>query len=745
MRRPTTSELLLRGALCLALLMPHPLAASEFVVLNAGSDSYLRANAVNTNSGAQASVEVRSQAGNNRRGVIFFDVAAGVPAGAAIKTSVLGLFINGTDGARTHNVHRIVNDPMWTETGVTWNRRTATPINWATPGGDFFATPIASQNTTGAGTVLNWTILGDAGAANIPQGWYDGSVPNRGLLIKDATESNAVRRRVTYSSKENGTVANRPRLTVHYLRNVALAAPVPGISEVTWSWTFPPLSTAANYDGVLFAKRAGGAFVFSPADSTAYAVGLDLGNGESVAINTSLFTDLSGVDENGAESVVLPGTTYDYRAFNHDSNIIFGAAATLPPHYAPGTNGSATTLTGGGLAKNWSYRTGATTLAPPSLDPGNFVVTGSNDNKVHTMDAGNGGRRYRPAGAIGTTGGAVQSRSTIIPAAFTAVDCDLVTPLQQPCDVIYAGAADGRVYAFRADTGVQLWQSAVLGSSIQGSAGVQLKNFSDLAYPHAFDLVIVGTRNTADSLNNSIVALNGQTGAVVWTFQPGNLDIISSAPALEAGNSVWVTSRAGLGGTQPSLWRLDTATTNPAGNLLASVSLSSLPAANRDVDGSPTPTFDGQFVYALTTGGDLVAVEAANPGNVYTTNVGAFAGVDFPIPIPAGNTDEVYFSTTGGVHKRIFDRGAQTFSVGWDTAAVPNPSTPIFTPEPLALVLYVGGSDGRLHKIDPANGGVLGTRDVNLAATIGAPSFDTVSLKIYVGDSSGRIYSFDQF
>jgi hypothetical protein len=59
--------------------------------------------------------------------------------------------------------------------------------------------------------------------------------------------------------------------------------------------------------------------------------------------------------------------------------------------------------------------------------------------------------------------------------------------------------------------------------------------------------------------------------------------------------------------------------------------------------------------------------------------------------------------------------------------------------------MYVASSDGHLYKINPISGLNVGNRVVNLAATIGDPSFDTVIQKFYVGDTSGRIYSFDIF
>jgi hypothetical protein len=232
------------------------------------------------------------------------------------------------------------------------------------------------------------------------------------------------------------------------------------------------------------------------------------------------------------------------------------------------------------------------------------------------------------------------------------------------------------------------------------------------------------------------------------------MDIISSSPVIDYNtNTAWVTSRAGAAGNQPSLWKMDTATLNPAGSLLSSVVLTLIgTAANRHVDASPEFDPNTSYVFAVTTGGDLVAVDHVNPLNVFTSNAGSATGLGFPIILQGSGAsdDDIYFTTSGGVHKRIFNRSTQTFSMGWTTTTATlggTASAPIYAPPPLATFLYVGVSDGRLKKLNPATGAIVLTRDVRIApaATVGDPSLDVITLKLYVGDSSGRIYSFDLF
>lgn len=59
--------------------------------------------------------------------------------------------------------------------------------------------------------------------------------------------------------------------------------------------------------------------------------------------------------------------------------------------------------------------------------------------------------------------------------------------------------------------------------------------------------------------------------------------------------------------------------------------------------------------------------------------------------------------------------------------------------------MYVGSSDGHLYKIDPTTRANVANRLVDAGATIGDPSYDTSLFKFYVGDTAGKIYSFDVF
>ena len=630
-----------------------------------------------------------------------------------------------------------------------------------TVGGAFFGSP-ATLRTFVNGVLQAPSIVGNnnvATAGSVGLFVYDGDPVNYdfdNFLARRYTEpepttavaaesANALS--PLYGSREN-IVANQPTLNLHYLRDVTMSAPTLGISEITLNWTFPIGSTNANYDGVLFAKQAGSvAPSFAPADGTVYSTGAQPVAGQFIAANTGAFATVSAFDENGDTSIVLPGTLYAYKAYTHDATVIAGAASSAAPHYSFGNTSTQTNTTapGGGANKNWSYKTGATTLAAPALDPGNIVLTGGNDNAVHAMSATNGQRNYQPGGTSGLTGGAVQGRPPLIAAGDTSnPTCKNV------CAVVYVAAGDGTVYAFRADTGALLWQTAVLttgaGSGFLAAPAVEVKSFSGVGYLNAFDLVIVATRNVGagSTTNNRVFGLNGNTGATVWTFNPGNMDIVNATPYIDyVNNMAWVASRSIGGIGQPSLWKINTNT----GSLSASFNLN-------DIDQAPTQNFDGRVIYVTTNGGVLYAVRTDINNCAQSSAALGVSPRGFPIPIETvALNDDVFFSTSTGVSKIhvIYPLAAcapVTFTVspgGWVNPAITNPSSLMFTSPPQAEFMYVASSDGHLYKINPTTGANAANRLINAGATIGDPSFDTVIQKFYMGDSTGHIFSFDLF
>ena len=647
------------------------------------------------------------------------------------------------------------NSPLGTPAGAGAKASKAPTVNLTTTAANSFAyAAVYAEATTSTppGTYTEDGEIGSANGADVVAQHTTSPIATPSLQTVSSTLSaNAawailaveIKQEVApqYNSRTNA--GTKPQLEVHYIADAtgpSATSTVP--SEVNLGWTMPTGGTYSGTSGALVVKRLGAsATTFTPADAnSSYTAGTTTGDGTSVLYRTDWTTGFT--DENGADSVLAPSTQYTYKAWVRDDTTISGFGTA--PYYAVGTAFATVTTSGvgSGTTKNWSYKTGAATLAPPGLNPSTGVITGGNDNKVHSMNASTGMGNYQPTGTTGITTGAIQSRPVVIPAAPTS---------SHPCacDVAYVGTGDGKVYAFNALTGVKLWTSPTLttgvNAPIQGGVAVQVKAFST-GSSQTQDLVIVGTHNTDvnSATDNKVYGLNGNTGATVWTFSPGNMDQINSTPWVDySTNTVWVTSRSNSG-AQPSIWKINT-------NDGTGTGIPGLSTTNKDIDTSPTlneSTTAATFLYAVTLGNDLVAVRLSD--NLVTTiNVSGAAGggAGFPIAIVNGTTagsDDLYFTlsgASGGVYKYTFNRGTPGFSLGW-SSALASPSAPIFNPNG-TLAIYVGAADGKIHKYTTSGVDAL-TRTVSASAT-GDPSFDTVANKIYIGDANGRIYSFDVF
>ena len=690
--------------LCLALAAPWAQAATSVTFQPSTADSHIDQNAQTTNSGNVDPILVESRASKAKRIVVRFDVST-IPSEAAVKSAALSMRMTKAPGqSRTYGAHRITGTTLWTETGVTWNSRNGT-TNWTTAGGDFNAATDTTTTGTTGNVTLSWDIPADV------QAWVDGSATNNGILIKDETEG--PKGKSEFASKENGTAANRPKLVVTYLLKVRDLTATAGNAQVTLNWVLP--GGSPDYNGALVLRRAGSAPTSTPTDGTNHAVGSTLADGSVVVFNdTALATTVT-------DTGLTNGTTYYYQAFARDGSTQYS--------FASATVNSTPTSTAA-PDPNWSYATSAASLAPPGLAPNDVVVMGSNDNKLHGMNASDGTRAFNPF----ATGGAIQARPPVIPTASST----------SGVDIAYVTSQDGFAYAVNANTGAQVWKSAALGTQLQGGAAVWLQSAKalDVVVGADPDVVLVGTRNGAS--DNKVYALNGNTGATIWTFNPGTLDIIVSTPYVDYENNViWVTSRSN-GGTQASLWKLNATD----GTLATSFSLG-------DIDSSPVasldgtfPLFVGTFRYVGTNAGELKAIRVTD-GVVFThtpaSGSGAVKGfpLSFSFSTPsAGTPDTIVFSRDTTVHKITFN--GSSFSVAWTTTltGTPTVSTPI---DDGGSNLYVGASDGKVHQLRLSDGVDEAQRTIVPSSpipTVGDPSFDGTLNRVYVGATDGHIYSF---
>ncbi len=164
-----------------------------------------------------------------RRGLIGFDIAAGVPAGATVTGVSLILNMSRTlESEVLVALHRVTAD--WQEGkqqafgnegsgaqadaeagDVTWTHRVFGSLDWENEGGDFSADASA---TALIGLIGSYTWGPTSRLVADVQGWLDDPTTNFGwLLLGDESKSRTAKR---FDTKENGQESNLPVLVVEY-------------------------------------------------------------------------------------------------------------------------------------------------------------------------------------------------------------------------------------------------------------------------------------------------------------------------------------------------------------------------------------------------------------------------------------------------------------------------------------------------------------------------------------------------
>jgi hypothetical protein len=176
-----------------------------------------------------------------RRGVIAFDLAAAIPAGALVTRVDLTLSMSRTLllGLEPVSLHRLLadwgegtSDAALEEGGgapatpgdATWIHRFFDAVFWAGPGatGDFVTTPSA---TVDVGAVGVYTFQSTAGMVADAQGWLDNPATNLGWILIGNESTAATTKR--FDSRENPIASARPSLTVEFSAGQAGAGSVP--------------------------------------------------------------------------------------------------------------------------------------------------------------------------------------------------------------------------------------------------------------------------------------------------------------------------------------------------------------------------------------------------------------------------------------------------------------------------------------------------------------------------------------
>jgi Secretion system C-terminal sorting domain len=202
--------------------------AQTTVTISAAADNTIYQNpSANSNALGQNIFSGNNGGGSPRRGLIKFDVAAVIPAGASIVSVTLTLNCNNSRAVADNvSLYKLLSN--WgegtsnagatgdgagvaaTATDATWLTTFFPASLWTTPGGDY--NPVSAATTTINSTgFFTWS---SANMVSDVQSWLSTPATNYGwiLLCNEAATGTARR----FASKENAVIANRPSLSVTY-------------------------------------------------------------------------------------------------------------------------------------------------------------------------------------------------------------------------------------------------------------------------------------------------------------------------------------------------------------------------------------------------------------------------------------------------------------------------------------------------------------------------------------------------
>lgn len=243
LRIPATSRR--ACALAAASLLMCAAAVADTITLNPVADNTLIQDPAGAYS-AGASYNVYSgRIGTNggttfRRALIRFDLSA-IPSGSTVTSVQLRMYMSqGQGGTRSHALHRM--SASWGEAGsfsfggagapaqagdATWIHRSWPGTPWVTPGGDFAATPSATQNVSG----IAWYTWGStASLVSDVQAWVNAPSQNFGWMLRGDESQQQTSKR--FDSRQSANPNTKPQLIVTFTPPVSNPADINGDGAV---------------------------------------------------------------------------------------------------------------------------------------------------------------------------------------------------------------------------------------------------------------------------------------------------------------------------------------------------------------------------------------------------------------------------------------------------------------------------------------------------------------------------------
>ena len=146
------------------------------------------------------------QGSNTKRALVGFDLDNAVPPGSQVTSASLNLYLSGRTNTTpvSASLHQVTQG--W-DASVSWNKRDGV-MAWSSPGGTYLTSPQDTRSVTALGW-HSWSL------PDLVQGWLDGSITNRGVILK-ATDEALTTNMLQFRSGDSADPALYPYLEVTY-------------------------------------------------------------------------------------------------------------------------------------------------------------------------------------------------------------------------------------------------------------------------------------------------------------------------------------------------------------------------------------------------------------------------------------------------------------------------------------------------------------------------------------------------
>jgi hypothetical protein len=175
-------------------------------VLDAVADAYLDEDKPDDNKGNSNDMDVRTEAGKQRRSLIRFDVST-LPSGTTGMTAILSLYVDNEKNLPLKVSAHALGE-SWRESETTWrDRDAAAGLAWSTPGGTYLPTALSTTEITQKDIRFEWDV------SLAVQDWVNNVTPNNGLLLIAPVGGDS---EVEFSTRDDSHADEHPRLKICY-------------------------------------------------------------------------------------------------------------------------------------------------------------------------------------------------------------------------------------------------------------------------------------------------------------------------------------------------------------------------------------------------------------------------------------------------------------------------------------------------------------------------------------------------